>query len=59
MKRTIERRIEALEQQQNDGPGIRMITLAPGEPVPEALPGKVLIIDDVSRLVPLQEGCAP
>ncbi|WP_214084196.1 hypothetical protein [Methanoculleus sp.] len=57
MKRTIERRIEALEQQQNTDPGVRIITLAPGEPMPEARPGEVLIIDDVSRLVAVQEEC--
>lgn len=57
-KANIERRLAALEQQ-HDEPGIHRITLAPGEPMPEARPGEVLIIDDIARLVPLQEDTAP
>ena len=48
---SIERRIERLEQQHETAPGVRIVTLAPGEPMPEARPGEVLIVDDISRLV--------
>lgn len=52
---SIERRIERLEQQHEAAPGIRIVTLGAGEPMPEDRPGEILIIDDVSRLVAVQE----
>jgi hypothetical protein len=46
----IKRRLTLLEQEHGD-PGVRIVTLAPGELEPEDRPGEILIIDDVSRLV--------
>ena len=59
---SIERRIERLERDAD--PEVctwrdlmtavdegREITLSPGEAMPEARPGEVLIVDDISRLV--------
>lgn len=52
----LERRLAALERQPVADPGVRIVTLAPGEPMPDARPGEVLIINDISRLVAVQEG---
>ncbi len=46
---SIERRIERLEQQHETAPSVILVNA--GDPMPEARPGEVLIVDDISRLV--------
>lgn len=41
---SIKRRIERLEQQHETAPGVRIVTLAPGEPEPVQQPGEHLIV---------------